>query len=68
MKKSTCKIISTIAVGVAGSVLCVISGYKLGYWKAFKRDCAIYKQMCEIDPDLPNKLMPIVKDVDFSKI
>lgn len=68
MKKSACKIISAIAVGVAGSALCAISGYKLGYRKSFERDCAIYKQMCKNDPELPNKLTTITKDIDFSKI
>lgn len=68
MKKSTYKIIGTIAVAGIGLTLCAVIGYKLGYRKAFERDCDIYKQMCEIDPKLPNKLMTITKDVDFSKI
>lgn len=68
MKKSTCKIISTIAVAGIGLTLCSVIGYKLGYRKAFERDCAIYKQMRENDPELPNKLTTITKDIDFSKI
>ena len=68
MKKSTCKIIGTIAVAGIGLTLCAVIGYKLGYRKAFELDCAIYKQMCEIDPKLQNRLMTITTDVDFSKI
>lgn len=68
MKKSTCKIIGTIAIAGIGLTLCAVIGYKLGYRKAFEHDCGIYKQMREIDPKLSNKLMMITKDVDFSKI
>ena len=68
MKKSTCKIIGTIAIAGISLTLFAVIGYKLGYWKAFEHDCDIYKQMCEIDPKLSNKLMTITKDVDFSKI